>query len=204
MFPVHRGITIMAFFRALTLAAITASTAAAAGTIPERQRNTKSPRASTSSWEKYVRSPPAKIVKPASILSQNTTGNVTNANGMIDGTGPTVLSRSSDTDSVPSIVVDFGQNVVGIVSIDFAGSQNTTVGLPGLKVAFSETTQYLTDRSDFTWSDNASGVSNRSSCACKEQSADYISGSETHEWNGSGLLSRPGVFNLILISLIRQ
>ncbi|KAJ5991291.1 hypothetical protein N7499_011949 [Penicillium canescens] len=106
-------------------------------------------------WHKYVRSPSTSIVKPKSILAANITGNVSNPNGFLEGNdAPTILSRKPDDLHVPSIVVDFGQNVVGIVSIDFAQSTNSSQGLPGLKLAFSETQQFLTNTSDFTRSDN--------------------------------------------------
>ncbi|OQD83560.1 hypothetical protein PENANT_c016G06412 [Penicillium antarcticum] len=86
-------------------------------------------------WHKYVRSPNTSIVKPKGILAANITGN-------------------PDDLDIPSIVVDFGQNVVGVVSIDFGQSTNSSQGLPGLKFAFRETQQFLTNTSDFTRSDN--------------------------------------------------
>ncbi|KAK6448972.1 hypothetical protein FP744_10005222 [Trichoderma asperellum] len=109
------------------------------------------------SWQKYVRSPASQIVKPVGIVSDSTIGNVSNANGLIGGQEPTVLSRNTESDQLPTVVVDFGQNVVGILSLQFSRSQSLSTGLPGLRLAFSETTEYLTDRSDFTRSDNASG-----------------------------------------------
>ncbi|KAL7809368.1 family 78 glycoside hydrolase [Trichoderma aethiopicum] len=109
------------------------------------------------SWHQYVRSPVAKVVKPVGIVPESIVGNVSNPTGLIDGSGATVLSRSNEGDPLPTIVVDFGQNVVGILSLEFSGSQNVTTGLPGLRLAFSETMEYLTDRSDFTRSDNANG-----------------------------------------------
>ncbi|KAJ5125473.1 hypothetical protein N7526_007650 [Penicillium atrosanguineum] len=110
------------------------------------------------SWHRFVRSPSSPILKPYSILSANTTGAVINPSGLLDGNGnPTVLTRN-EGDDVPSLVVDFGQNVVGIVSISFAGSTNSSEGYPGLKLAFSETQQYLTNTSDFTRSDNLPAI----------------------------------------------
>lgn len=111
------------------------------------------------SWQKYVRSPASNTVKPVGVVSDSTVGNVSNPNGLIGGQEPTVLSRNTESDQLPTIVVDFGQNVVGVLSLQFSGSQSLSTGLPGLRLAFSETTEYLTDRSDFTRSDNASGVS---------------------------------------------
>ncbi|KAL1887708.1 hypothetical protein Sste5346_010048 [Sporothrix stenoceras] len=110
------------------------------------------------SWHRYVRAPASKNIAPARILSQYTTGNVSNAEGLLrHGSGPAVLSRLGTEDDVPTLVIDFGLNVAGQLSIDFAGAHNTTTGFPGITLAFSETLQYLSDRSDFTRSDNAGG-----------------------------------------------
>lgn len=110
------------------------------------------------SWHKYVRSPSSNIVKPVSIVPGSIKGKVANPNDMVNGAGQTVFMRG-DGDDVPELVVDFGQNVVGLLTINFNGSLNSSSpGLPGLKLAFSETLQFLTDRSDFTRSDNAGGV----------------------------------------------
>jgi len=111
-------------------------------------------------WEKYVRSPPKNIVYPVAIVSNYTQGNVTNPDGLITGHGPTTLSRSvpatanSTTDIVPTIVVDFGQNIAGFLSIQFGGAHNSTPGFPGIRLAFSETLEFLTNVSDFSRSDN--------------------------------------------------
>jgi hypothetical protein len=53
----------------------------------------------------------------------------------------------------PSVVVDFGKPVVGFLSISFAGASNNR---PGMRLAFSEMTEYLTDISDFSRSYNVS------------------------------------------------
>jgi hypothetical protein len=55
---------------------------------------------------------------------------------------------------VPSVTLDFGKVVVGYPQINFAGA---SANHPGVRLAFSETTQYLTDRSDFTRSDVSGG-----------------------------------------------
>ena len=54
----------------------------------------------------------------------------------------------------PSVTVDFGRNLVGYPHLDFAWA---SAGNPGVRLAFSETTEYLSDRSDFARSDNAGG-----------------------------------------------
>ena len=56
---------------------------------------------------------------------------------------------------IPSVTVDFGKVVVGYPRIDFAGA---SAGKPGVRLAFSESTQYLSDRSDFTRSDNGDSI----------------------------------------------
>ncbi len=58
------------------------------------------------------------------------------------------------TDEIPRVVVDFGKVVVGHPHVVFASASANS---PGVRLAFSETLQYLTDRSDFTRSDQ-SGV----------------------------------------------
>jgi hypothetical protein len=103
------------------------------------------------SWKRYLRSPGASVVKPARILSENTTGDVTNPEGLIDGSAVTVLRRESDQDDVPSLLIDFGINVVGLVNIHFEGSESLSDSPPGLRLAFSETEEALTEgKSDYT------------------------------------------------------
>ncbi|KAF7518059.1 hypothetical protein G7054_g13591 [Neopestalotiopsis clavispora] len=113
----------------------------------------------TPSWHQYVRAPASRTVLPKDVLSEYTAGNVTNANALVSGKGDTAyLTRDSESDEVPTVVIDFGQNVVGLLEIGFAGSTSYSgQGGPGLKLSFSETLQFLTNRSDFTRSDNADG-----------------------------------------------
>lgn len=114
-------------------------------------------------WQRFVRSPDSNVVRPRGILSRETVGNVSNPYGMIDEKGPTILTRSTVNSTPPTVVVDFGQTVVGILTINFGGSHNISEGFAGVRLAFSETLEYLKDRSDFTRSDNAAGVCSRSS-----------------------------------------
>ncbi|KAI0016949.1 glycoside hydrolase family 78 protein [Xylariomycetidae sp. FL0641] len=110
-------------------------------------------------WQQYVRGPSNSVVQPHAILGNYTQGDVSNPEGLlganVNGTA-TVLRRGLGQGNT-SLVLDFGQNVVGQLVVDFAGSVNGSeaVGFPGLKLVFSETLQYLGDRSDFTRSDNA-------------------------------------------------
>lgn len=53
-----------------------------------------------------------------------------------------------------SVTLDFGKVVAGYPKIGFAGA---SAGHPGVRLSFSETTQYLTDRSDFARSDFSGG-----------------------------------------------
>lgn len=101
-------------------------------------------------WHKYVRSPDSSIVKPQSIISANTTGNVKNPGGLLGGSGPTIFSRESHDTVVPQVVIDFGLNVVGLPIIHFEGSESIEEGLPGLRLAFSEVLEALADKSDYT------------------------------------------------------
>jgi hypothetical protein len=112
------------------------------------------------SWHQYVRAPSSRTVPPKAILSQYTKGNVTNAGALVNGGGGlTALTRTSSASEVPTVVIDFGQNIVGLLEIGFAGSTSyATPGYPGLKLSFSETLEFLTNRSDFTRSDNGGGV----------------------------------------------
>lgn len=111
---------------------------------------------SENDWQKYVRSPSTQIIHPTSIVANYTQGNVTNPDGLLTGHGKTILTRSNNSASIPTIVVDFGQNIAGYLSIKFGGAYNSTEGLPGIRLAFSESLQYgyLTDVSDFSRSDN--------------------------------------------------
>ncbi|KAF2965758.1 hypothetical protein GQX73_g7813 [Xylaria multiplex] len=109
------------------------------------------------SWQQYVRAPASAIVHPAAILSSYTQGDVKNADGLVTGAYTTVLTRAGSGE-VPTLVVDFGQNVVGQLLLEFAGSANgSSQGFPGIRLAFSEALEYLTDRSDYTRSDRAQG-----------------------------------------------
>jgi hypothetical protein len=118
----------------------------------------RSTRDNTNEWHKYVRAPSSGTVQPRDIVAGSVTGGVTNPRGLIHGDSPTVLSRSHEDEPIPSLVVDFGQNLAGYLNVKLKGSPNkdkNSTALPGLRLAFSETLQYLTDRSDFTRSDQA-------------------------------------------------
>lgn len=108
---------------------------------------------SSESWHKYVRAPSSKIVSPRTISS--THGDNWNAEALITGKGTTRFSRPSTNDIIPSVTLDFGQNVVGFVQISFDSASDNS---PGIRLTFSETQEYLRNVSDFTRSDNGDTI----------------------------------------------
>lgn len=134
--------------------------------------------ASTPSWHTYVRASRDRLVEPVRVLSEYTRGNVSHADGFLSGSVTTILTRDHVFDEKPSIVVDFGQNTVGLLTIDFAGSSNYSTGRPGLRLAFSETLQFLSDRSDFSRSYNVSSTIS----VWVVHVADLL-GRHNHSWN---------------------
>lgn len=123
--------------------------------VAPRRRGIGSRQANESSWQQYVRSPSTRTITPVAYLEEYSSGNITNPGGIV-GDGVTTLTRLDSSDEPPSIVLDFGQNHAGVLSIKFAGASSpaNTTAVPGLTLAFSETLEYLTNRSDFTRSDN--------------------------------------------------
>lgn len=108
------------------------------------------------SWQKYVRAPSSNDIIPQRIV--NTSGDVNNPSALLrQGGGVTTLTRVNGSSNVPSIIVDFGQNTVGYLSINFAGASATS---PGIRLAFSETLTYLSNISDFSRSNSVSVLSN--------------------------------------------
>ena len=161
---VHHGLPSLHSFIASLVTIIPAVIAAPTPASPAYQLQQLGSSSSPDDWQKYIRSPSSRIIYPKSIIDNRTLGNVTNADGLLTGHGKTILTRpapgkgSSVASSIPTIVVDFGQNVAGYLSIEFGGAYNSTPGLPGIRLAFSESIQYgyLTDVSDFSRSDNVS------------------------------------------------
>jgi hypothetical protein len=60
-----------------------------------------------------------------------------------------------DDPPVPSVTVDFGKDVVGYPVVHFAGASANS---PGVRLAFSETTEYLGATSDFSRSYNGDAI----------------------------------------------
>lgn len=154
----QHGLLLLHLFETLLVTAVAAPSPAPAPGSSSHHYQFQSQLGSSSpdDWKKYVRAPSTRIIHPASIVSTFTEGNVTNPAGLLTGNGPTILARADN--ATPVIVVDFGQNVAGYLSINFGGSFNSTPGLPGVRLAFSESIQYgyLTAFSDFSRSNNAS------------------------------------------------
>ncbi|MFJ9406725.1 discoidin domain-containing protein [Streptomyces sp. NPDC101393] len=66
-----------------------------------------------------------------------------------------VWPEAVDPVAAPSVTLDFGKVVVGYPKVDFAWASDNR---PGVRLAFSETLQHLTERSDFTRADQAGGA----------------------------------------------
>lgn len=114
------------------------------------------PEAPPPSWHKYVRAPSGTVVKPVKIVADLTLGNVTNPEALLENGGAvTILSREPFSPSMPTVVVDFGKVVVGKFQIDFAGATSNS---PGIRLAFSESLQYLSNISDFSRSNNGDTI----------------------------------------------
>lgn len=112
--------------------------------------------AASASWHQYVRAPSNDTVLPVGILADETLGNVTNPEALLTSGGAlTILSRRTNYSVIPTVVVDFGQNVVGFLVIKFAGATSNS---PGIRLAFSETVEYLGNTSDFSRSDNGDTI----------------------------------------------
>lgn len=146
--PIRRHILLaMAFLLfTLTLLFLTLRTHAA--------NSTTSIPSNSTSWHRYVRATSSDVIQPVAVLEEHSMGRVLNYQGLIAGDEPTVLERPGRLDEVPSVVVDFGMNTVGVLSIDFAGAEGAEGSLPGVRLAFSETLEHLSNNSDFTRSYN--------------------------------------------------
>lgn len=87
-------------------------------------------------WESYNLSPSSRTIEPVAIYA--TTGSVTSPEPVLRGRS----SRISGTGS--GITFDFGKDVAGIVSLEFAGSS----GAQQVGLAFSESSDYVGNTSD--------------------------------------------------------
>lgn len=68
------------------------------------------------------------IVTSASILSENTAGDVFNPDGMINDEGLTILRRKGADDEATTAIVDLGLHVVGPLRIKLEGSKAPQIG----------------------------------------------------------------------------
>lgn len=125
-----------------------------ASSIKQHRGEEKRATNATPSWQQYVRAPSSSVVTPVGIVTAQTLGNVTNPDALVTGGGEmTILTRETGSSDIPTVVVDFGQDVVGFLQINFGGATSNS---PGIRLAFSETLEYLTDVSDLSRSDNVS------------------------------------------------
>lgn len=105
-------------------------------------------------WHKYVRAPSSSVIAPQGIA--NMSGEVTNPDALLQRGGQvTTLTRANGSANIPSITVDFGQNMAGYLSINFAGASKTP---PGIRLAFSERLEYISDVSDFSRSNHGDSI----------------------------------------------
>jgi hypothetical protein len=88
-------------------------------------------------WDKYNLSPAGRTVTPVAI--NRTTGTVTNANGLLHS-GSATLSGAN-----PSVTLDFGEEVGGLVSLRFAAS---SAAGQQLGLAFTESPEFIGTTSD--------------------------------------------------------
>lgn len=127
----------------------------ASSSRPQREHQIRAAN-DTPSWHQYVRAPSSEIVTPVRIVANETLGNITNPDALLTSGGNlTILTRETTASDIPTVVVDFGQDVVGFLQINLAGASSNA---PGIRLAFSETLEYLTNISDFSRSDNVSTV----------------------------------------------
>ncbi|CCF84202.1 alpha-L-rhamnosidase-related protein [Nitrolancea hollandica] len=103
----------------------------------------------SSALARYVLAPPTRQVLPVSIEQvQENGGRVEQAEGLLARGGEAArIERTPGSD--PTIVVDFGQNVSGLLTISTSGSTS-----PELRVAVSESRAFLGKDSDLSWEDH--------------------------------------------------
>lgn len=111
--------------------------------------------AQSPSWHKYVLSPSTTLIAPKSVYAVS--GNVTNPESLIASSerGPATLRRAENSSIVPTVILDFGQNVVGYPILSFDGASSNG---PGIRLSFSETLEYLSNVSDFSRSYNGDAL----------------------------------------------
>lgn len=92
-------------------------------------------------WLKYVLTPKQRDLKPVSIISSDARDGVLETRDFISGQGSLIL-RKTETSSDPRIILDFGLEVGGFLSVDFASAGANTL------FAFSETLSGMGDWGD--------------------------------------------------------
>ncbi|MDZ5441539.1 alpha-L-rhamnosidase C-terminal domain-containing protein [Micromonospora sp. 4G57] len=94
-------------------------------------------------WQRYVLTPQTRDVAPLRVVSADSRGGeITNPAGVLAADGQPVKITKTGAGADPRLIVDFGREVSGYLSVDFAGAAPTTL------FAFSETLGYLGDWGD--------------------------------------------------------
>jgi alpha-L-rhamnosidase len=128
----------------LALGAIVASpraNAAADPPTPGAAELSKTSVPADSSWQSYVESNGAPTVAPVAVAS--TFGAVTNAQGLVDGSGTTTLTDVAGQQP-PTIVLDYGKEVGGLPYFDVSSAAPTSPATSvTLRSGYSEAKQYL-------------------------------------------------------------
>lgn len=101
------------------------------------------------------------------------------------------------TVEAPTVTVDFGKVVVGYPRVRFAWASDNS---PGVRLAFSETRQYLSDRSDFARSDLSGGGPGTDQYAVPAGGADWT---DTDGFQADGKVHAEGLhgFRYLKITL---
>ena len=94
-------------------------------------------------WQRYVLTPQTREVAPDRVVSADSRGGeITNADGILAAGGPAVTITKTGSAADPRLTIDFGREVSGYLSVDFAGAAPATL------FAFSETLGYMGDWGD--------------------------------------------------------
>lgn len=103
-------------------------------------------------WRRYVPAPASRTMLPTSVLAAST--GVADGGGILRSGGGSARLTLQAGGSTPYLDIDFGQVVVGKLGLRVTQSSDPA---PEVRIAFSETRQYLGWKSDFSRSDAAGG-----------------------------------------------
>lgn len=93
-------------------------------------------------WRPYVLAPSGHTVTPVSVLhAYQRSGSITgNTDAVLGGGGTVRLTSTGGTSSSPLLIIDFGKEVAGKVSVQVTGASATR---PGLHACFSESREEM-------------------------------------------------------------